>query len=260
MKSFLLPELQAYLRYEDLPGDEPVCVYLSGLGLSALGCFAAVAAEGGLAAHRSLFPDLLGCGYSERPQQFDYLLEDHARVVAALLDALGLAHCAVSGASLGGAVAITLAALRPDLVGSLILLEANLDPADGTFSRSVAEQSEEAFVAHGFQAAVQFFRQAGGDGDAAAATVAGMLQVAAPHALYRSAVGLVRGTQPTMRQHLYRMSIPRAYIFGEQSLPDPNWEDLAAHGIRTLAVPAAGHGMMLDNPKGTADAIKIAFV
>ena len=86
-----------------------------------------------------------------------------------------------------------------------------------------------------------------------------MWQVAAPHALYRSLVGLVRGTQPTMRQHLYRITIPRTYIFGEQSLPDPNWDTLSARGIRTLAVADAGHGMMLDNPKGTAEALKVAL-
>lgn len=259
MRSFLLPDLQAFLRYEDLPGNEPVCVYLAGSGLSALGCFAAVASRADLTAQRSLFIDLLGSGYSDHPEGFAYSLEDHAGVVAALLDALGLANCAVVGASLGGAVAITLAALRPTLVSNLVLLEANLDPGDGALSRSIAEQSEQSFVAQGFQAVAQYFRQSGLNGDAGAATVAGMWQVAAPHALYLSLVGLARGTQPTMRQRLYDLTIPRTYIFGEHSLPDPNADTLPAYGVRTLVVADAGHGMMLDNPKGTADALQIAL-
>ncbi len=259
MQAYWLAGMEAYLRYADLPGEEPACVYLAGGGLSALGCFAAVAACGALARRRALLPDLLGCGFSDRPQAFGYSLEEHAEVVAALLDGLGLRQCVVIGASLGGAVAITLAARRPELVANLVLLEANLDPADGAFSRGVVAQSEEEFVAQGFAATVEMFRQAGREGDAGAAIVAGMLQVAAPFALHRSLAGLVWGTQPTMREHLYALQIPRTYVFGEQSLPDPDWAELPANGVRTMAVARGGHGMMLENPQGTAEAIWAAM-
>jgi pimeloyl-ACP methyl ester carboxylesterase len=234
-------------------------VYLSGLGLAAHASFASVVVEPALAARRSLFVDLLGCGFSDRPAHFGYSLEEHASTVAMVLDALDLKHCAVIGYSMGGAVAITLAALRPDLVSRLVLLEANLDPGGGMVSRGIAEQAEEAFCVHGFQALIDSFRQEGIAGDAVSAAVAGILQVAAPQALHRSAVGLVQGTQPTMRERLIQMAIPRVFIFGEQSLPDPDWDRLPAQGIPVLAVPKAGHGIAWDNPRGVADALNVAL-
>jgi pimeloyl-ACP methyl ester carboxylesterase len=59
------------------------------------------------------------------------------------------------------------------------------------------------------------------------------------------------------------MTIPRAYIFGEQSLPDPwardLWDALASEGIQVLSVPNAGHGMAWDNPSGVAEALNTAL-
>jgi pimeloyl-ACP methyl ester carboxylesterase len=59
-----------------------------------------------------------------------------------------------------------------------------------------------------------------------------------------------------MREMLYGLTIPRAYIFGERSLPDSDTEILATRGIQVSVVPKAGHAMMFDNPAGVAEAIK----
>ena len=126
-------------------------------------------------------------------------------------------------------------------------------------SRGIAEQTEEAFCAHGFQAFVQHCRQVGLAGNPAWATVAGLVQVAAPHALYRSAVGLGRGTRPTMRERLLQMTIPRAFIVGQLSLPAPKWETLSNEGVSVLAVSDAGHLMAFENPGGVAEAINTAL-
>ena len=260
MKSLLLRDWQAFLRYEDLPGKNPASIYLTGIGISCHASFAAVVAEHPrLLAHRSVFVDLLGCGFSDGPKDFGYSLEEHADTVARLLDELDLRACNVIGYSMGGAVAITLAATRPDLVSRLVLMEANLDPGDATMSRDIAPQTEEAFCARGFQVLVQHCRQAGIAGSSAWATLAGLLQVAAPHALYRSAVGLVRGTRPMMREQLLQMTIPRAFIVGRLSLPAPKWEALSNEGVSVLAVSDAGHLMAFENPGGVAEAINTAL-
>ena len=52
--------------------------------------------------------------------------------------------------SAGGAIAVLVAARRPDLVGALVVLDGNLDPGGGSFSASVAAQSEAAYVASGY--------------------------------------------------------------------------------------------------------------
>jgi pimeloyl-ACP methyl ester carboxylesterase len=48
-----------------------------------------------------------------------------------VLDSLGLRRVTVIGHSLGGSVAISLAAQRPDPVGSLVAAEPHLDPGAG---------------------------------------------------------------------------------------------------------------------------------
>jgi pimeloyl-ACP methyl ester carboxylesterase len=259
MKSLLL-EKQVFLRFEDLSGESPANVYLPGLMIASHPTFTCILHEHpALIKQHSVFVDLLGSGFSDAPKDFGYSLEEHARVVSRLLDELNLKGCNMIGYSMGGAVAITLASLRPDLVSRLVLMEANLDPGGGLASKAIAEQTEEAFCTHGFQAFIQHFRDEGLAGDSTAAVLAGLLQIAAPHALHRSAVGLVKGTQPTMRERLLQMDIPRTYIFGEKSLPDPDWEKLASQGIQVLVVTNAGHGMAWDNPRGVAEALYTAM-
>jgi pimeloyl-ACP methyl ester carboxylesterase len=225
--------------------------------------FASIVAEHpDLAAHRTVFVDLLGSGFSDGPENFGYSLEEHAGAVAMLLDELDLKGCSVIGYSMSGAVAITLAAIRPDLVSRLVLMEANLDPlgpGEGAVSTGIAVQTEDEFCARGFQALIRSFWQAGIEGNDTAATMAGILQVAAPHALHRSAVNLVQGTRPTMRERLLQMNIPRAYIFGERSVPDPDWDALASKGIQVLTVANAGHYMAWDNPSAVAEALNTAL-
>ncbi|HEY0606667.1 MAG TPA: alpha/beta hydrolase [Herpetosiphonaceae bacterium] len=254
MHGFLLPS-QAFLRYVDLPGADPACIYLHGLGLSSLATYARVVAEPGLSQRRSILVDFLGCGFSDRPASFGYALEDHAQTVAALLDHLGLQQCAVIGHSFGGAVAITLAALRPDLVGRLVLAEALLDPGGGETSRRIAGQSEEEFCASGYRSLLAEVHADALTGDPLSIVVAGAFNAVAPFALYRCAVGLVRGTQPTMRRRLLDLTIPRAYFFGHASLPNPDTEVLPASGITVKVLPGAGHGMMWDDPRGFAAAL-----
>ncbi|HEY0738090.1 MAG TPA: alpha/beta hydrolase [Herpetosiphonaceae bacterium] len=258
MHGFLLPS-QAFLRYVDLPGAAPACVYLHGLGLSSLATYARVVAEPGLSQCRSILVDFLGCGFSDRPASFGYALEDHAQTIAALLDDLGLQQCAVIGHSFGGAVAITLAALRPDLVGRLMLAEALLDPGGGDTSRRIAGQSEEEFCTTGYQSLLANVHADALTGDPLSIVVAGAFNAVAPFALYRCAVGLVRGTQPTMRQRLLGLKIPRTYFFGQASLPNPDTEALPAGGIAVKVLPGVGHGMMWDDPRGFAAALSQAL-
>lgn len=64
--------------------------------------------------------DLPGAGYSPAPPDGDYSVSAHARAVIGLLERTGPAH--LFGNSLGGAVCVTAAAARPDLVRSLTLV------------------------------------------------------------------------------------------------------------------------------------------
>ena len=260
MDALYLPGEQAYVRYTSLPGREPALVYLTGLGLAVGGTFDRCLTAPTLLGRRTVLVDVFGAGFSDGPESFSFSLEDHARTIATLLDALGVRAATVIGYSFGGAVAITLAATRSDLVGRLVLPEPNLDPGGGAFSRRIAAQDEASFRVAGFAALLADVNAKARNGDAGWQVTAGMLKVTAPHGLHRSAVGLVAATKPTMRERLLALPIPRAIIRGEASGPNRQQEELLAAGVRLSVVPGATHGMMWDNPAGFVTALEEALV
>jgi pimeloyl-ACP methyl ester carboxylesterase len=66
--------------------------------------------------------DLKGFGYSERPAAGDYSPTAQALLVGELMDRLGIPRAAVLGHSMGGAIALRLAATWPEKVDRLILV------------------------------------------------------------------------------------------------------------------------------------------
>ena len=71
----------------------------------------------------SLAPDLPGFGWSPPPPDGDYSVRAHARAVTALLESVGAGRPVhLLGNSLGGTVALVVAATRPDLVRTLTLV------------------------------------------------------------------------------------------------------------------------------------------
>ncbi|MBP2586833.1 pimeloyl-ACP methyl ester carboxylesterase [Streptomyces sp. PvR006] len=252
MRELFLAGQRAYIRWIDLPGagDGPVRVFVHGLGCTSASDFAHIAAHPALGGGRALLVDLLGYGLSDRPAEFDYRMESQAEAVGAVLDHLGLRGVDLVGHSMGGAVTIHLAAGRPELVARLVVAEPNLYGGGGVFSSPVAAQDEDAFVAEGFARMV-----AGVD----RADYAARLRLADPRAVHRSAVALVEGSTPAPGDLLAGLAIPRTYLVGELSLPDPDAEKAAGFGLPVIGIPGAGHNLMLDNPDGFATALARAL-
>lgn len=73
---------------------------------------------------RVIAPDLLGFGFSEKPRWFDYSIQSQARMIARLMDRLGIGRAAVVGSSYGGAVAATLALDYAERIEKLVLVDA----------------------------------------------------------------------------------------------------------------------------------------
>ncbi len=71
-----------------------------------------------------IVPDLPGSGDSEKPSptRYVYGVEAFAEAIADLISAYGMGRAVVVGHGLGGGVALTLAALHPELVTRLILI------------------------------------------------------------------------------------------------------------------------------------------
>jgi pimeloyl-ACP methyl ester carboxylesterase len=76
--------------------------------------------------HRTLAADLLGLGSSERRADARYDLGSQAQLLRQLLDDCGVDKVAVVGHDIGGAVAVHLAALTPERVAALVLVDSPL--------------------------------------------------------------------------------------------------------------------------------------
>jgi 2-hydroxy-6-oxo-octa-2,4-dienoate hydrolase len=71
---------------------------------------------------RVIAPDMVGFGFSERPDGADYSVQTWADQVVGLLDALGLDKASIVGNSFGGAIALKVASQHPDRVDKLVLM------------------------------------------------------------------------------------------------------------------------------------------
>lgn len=111
------------MHYIDV-GEGPVVVFLHGSGPGASGHsnfkgnYSWLAEQG----YRCLVLDIVGFGFSDKPNDVDHPLSFFVECVKQTLDVVGVENCAVIGNSLGGAVAIGLALEHPQLVEKLILL------------------------------------------------------------------------------------------------------------------------------------------
>jgi 2-hydroxy-6-oxonona-2,4-dienedioate hydrolase len=71
--------------------------------------------------HRVIGIDMLGCGYTDKPDR-PYLIPDYVAHVLDVLDALGIGQAAIVGVSLGSWVGARLALDHPDRVSSLLMV------------------------------------------------------------------------------------------------------------------------------------------
>ena len=74
------------------------------------------------AGYRCLVPDLVGYGFSDKPDDVDHPLSFFVECVKQTLDCAGVERCTLIGNSLGGAVALGLTLDYPELVEKLILM------------------------------------------------------------------------------------------------------------------------------------------
>lgn len=105
-------------------GSGPVVVFLHGSGNGASGYsnfkgnYPALVQAG----YRVILPDLIGFGYSDKPDNVEYPLAFFVECVKQALDAIGVEKVTLVGNSLGGAVALGFALSHPQNVERLVLM------------------------------------------------------------------------------------------------------------------------------------------
>lgn len=105
-------------------GEGPVVVWLHGSGPGASGHsnfkgnYPVVAGSG----YRCIVIDIVGFGFSDKPDDVDYTLSFFVECAWQTLDAIGVDRCTLVGNSLGGAIAIGMALEQPERAEKLILM------------------------------------------------------------------------------------------------------------------------------------------
>ena len=74
------------------------------------------------AGYRCIVPDLIGYGYSDKPDDVEYPLDFFVECVAQTLEQLGVRRYTLIGNSLGGAISLGLALAYPQAVQRLVLM------------------------------------------------------------------------------------------------------------------------------------------
>ncbi|HHW95490.1 MAG TPA: alpha/beta fold hydrolase [Mogibacterium sp.] len=73
---------------------------------------------------RVLAPDMVGFGYTERPEGVEYTMDNWVQQMVDFMDALGIAQADLVGNSFGGGLALAMAVEYPERVRKLILMGA----------------------------------------------------------------------------------------------------------------------------------------
>ena len=240
-------------------GHEIACSYREGSGESVvfihgLGCsresFQDVWAFPGYENYTLLAFDLAGFGDSARPKDFSYALEEQAEICKRVIARFGCERINLVAHSMGGAIALLLAAKIPAKVISFISLEGNLTGAECRFTREAITYSFADFEKGLFRDYKARFRDNEVMIGARVLTnrlYYGWLTKTDPWAHYRSSASMVQWCDSGRLLKMFNdLNKRKCYIFGEAH------RDLAVIGrlgdTPRIEIAGSGHFMMVDNP------------
>jgi pimeloyl-ACP methyl ester carboxylesterase len=211
---------------------------------------------------RSLSPRYRVVAYDHRGQGRSELtsqgldMDTLAADAAALIETLGLAPCHFAGLSMGGFVAMRLAARRPELLRSCILLETSADPEPPENAsryrmmswavrllgvRPVIDKVMPILFGKTFLA------------DPACAELRAEWRsrlLALRRSIHRAVAGVVE--RGGVHQELGKISMPTLVLVGEEDVATPPAKaeriQAAVRGSRLVRIPRAGHSSTIENP------------
>lgn len=212
--------------------------------------------------------DLIGHGRSSAPGDPARYTIDHAVVdLLALLDALGVGRADVLGYSMGGRVALHLAAAAPARIGRLILESASpgiADPAeraarassDDVLADRIAREGLEWFADH-WAAIPLFASQASLPAETRAALRERRLR-GTTRGYANSLRGMGAGRQASLWERLPALAMPTLLISGELDIKYMASNEQVATlmpAARHAIVRGAGHTVHLEQPEAFAELV-----
>jgi 4,5:9,10-diseco-3-hydroxy-5,9,17-trioxoandrosta-1(10),2-diene-4-oate hydrolase len=236
-------------------GQGPVVVFLHGSGNGACGHSNFKGNIGALvdAGYRVLVPDLVGYGYSSKPDDVEYHLDFFVECVMQALDGLGVQRCTLVGNSLGGAIALGAALAHPQRIERLVLMAPGglndlpdylaMPGMKAMFDLyGSAEPVTEARLRHFFEQAF-VVDPACVEDDLVRERMA-LMKTQSPQAIKTMKV-------PNMTERLGEIRCPTLALWGlnEKMMPDSGILRLAKGlpNCRMVLIPSCGHWVMIEH-------------
>ena len=218
---------------------------------------------------RCIAVDLIGHGESDAPaDERRYTMEHCVADLVALLDALGVVRLPVLAYSMGGRVALQLAAAAPERVSALVLEGASPgidDPAERA-ARVVSDRDlADAIERDGVPAFVDrweripLFSTQPRLPEDLRARLRAQRMANRPHGLANSLRGMGAGAQTSLWPRLDALTMPALLIAGAE---DHKYSEMAAAmadrmpAAGVCIVPDAGHAVHLERPEVFNDRVK----
>ncbi|HKY93090.1 MAG TPA: alpha/beta hydrolase [Nevskiaceae bacterium] len=236
-------------------GQGEVVVFLHGSGSGACGYsnfkgnFPALVEAG----YRTILPDLIGYGYSDKPADVEYPLDFFIECVKQTLDAIGVDRYTLVGNSLGGAIALGFALKHPANVAKLVLMApGGVEEQADYFHMPGMAMMKEVFMSPEPvtpERMKDFFRKA----FVVDPAVVDDALVNERHALMQLQNPQVVRTMkvPNMTARLGEIRCPSLGFWGmnEQMMPETGILRLAKGipNLRMILVPNAGHWVMIEH-------------
>ncbi len=218
---------------------------------------------------RTLAVDLIGHGDSDAPpDEQRYTMELCVAGLVALLDAMSIARTCVLGYSMGGRVALHLAAAAPERVSALVLEGASpgIDDAAERDARVIADRATADGIERNGVAAfidrweqVPLFASQKRLPDDVRANLRAQRLRNRKEGLANSLRGMGAGAQQPLWSRLHALTMPSLLIAGEDDIKYREMARAMASRMpsaRVCIVPGAGHAAHLEQPAVFSERVK----
>ncbi|WP_081771505.1 alpha/beta fold hydrolase [Paraburkholderia nodosa] len=249
MNAFATDDRGNVLRYLDLysgtNASEPLLL-VHGLGCASSSDYPSVVGSNSYSKCRSLLIDLMGAGFSDKPEDGTYTSDDQANVLSNLVASERFTRVNLFGHSAGAFVALKLAKCLPTELASVILCAPGLNDYGNAMLSEITSMTEAQFVAEGYSQLLAQLKAAGGN-DA----WLGPFSVASPHAIYQWARSALDDNAQNWLDDLARLNAKKGVILPDTAASDEITQFEHA-GCSVELVADTEHMMAYDNPDGLA--------
>ena len=252
MNTFAVDHRENILRYFDLYSAastfDPL-FYIHGLGCASSSDYPPVVTSDSYSKCRSFLVDLMGSGFSDKPEDGKYISDTQATLLSNFVVSQEFSSVNLFGHSAGAFIALKLAQRLPVQVGTLVLCEPGLTDYGVAMLSEITSQTEAQFVNGGFtQFLAQLKAQGGND------AWLGPFSVASPYAIYQWARSAIDDNSSSWLADLANMNATKGVILSDTATSDEIAKFEQA-GCTVELVANAEHMLAYDNPDGLALAI-----